>query len=154
MSSQEQLTHSLLGTRARARFGSIDGRLAQPHSTLTELLSVVEDDARQLDANLHEAHELVQDIRVHVKRRVVRPDGSLDGGLRHQYQAFDKSQRAESDAYEVYAADLELFRKRQRMSLGVAEADSDRKTLVRCRRAYISMLIRCRNRALLILEAG
>ena len=142
------------GMRALPRGGEFDTRLAQLHSALTELLAIVEEDARHLDASLEDAHELVQGIRVRVKKLATPPDGSVHGRLRRHYDAFNRAREAESDAYEVYADDLEHFRKRQRMSLAVAESDSDRRTLVRRRRTYISMLSRCRMRTLPILDIG
>ena len=118
------------------------GQLTRLQSALTDLLCVIYDDARQMDANLDDAHDLVQSIRMLVRQRVLRPGRPADDSQQlHAYHAFELARIAENDAYEVYAGDLECFRKRQRLNLGVAESDSDRLALVKRRRAYISVLL-------------
>lgn len=116
-------------------------RLVRQQSTLTELLRSVQDDARRLDASLDDAHEIAASICRVVRRSVFGRDGPLDlPAYQDNYDTFESACVDESDIHEVYADDLERYRKRQRKDLGLAESDSDKLTVVKRRRIYISAL--------------
>jgi hypothetical protein len=116
-------------------------RLVRQQTTLTELLSSVQDDARRLDASLDDAHEIAVSICQVVRRSVFGRDGPLDlPAYRDNCDTFEATCVDESDIHEVYADDLERHRKRQRKDLGLAESDSDKLTVVKRRRIYISAL--------------
>jgi hypothetical protein len=104
-----------------------------------------------MDANLADAHELVRNIRVLVEQ--FRPGGTPVDRQQCAYDAFEFARITENDAYEVFADDLERFRKRQLLNLGVAESDSDRYALVKRRRAYIATLATCRAKVSAVLAA-
>lgn len=135
----------------RPECGGTGERLARVQSTLTELLCVIDDDARHMDANLGDAHELVRSMRMLVGQG---HRGRTAGGSREQRacHAFELARVAENDAYGIYAYDLERFRKRRRQDLGVAELDSDMCALVKRRRAYISTLLACQTHVSAILR--
>jgi hypothetical protein len=129
------------------------GPLADLQSALTDLLAVVDDDARSLDENSEHAHQLVADICRRIRRTVFGPGGPLDPVLYQQtYDAFNATRDAENDMYEVYASDLECCRRRVLKDLGVAESDSDRLVLVERRREYIRRLLVFHAQAKAILE--
>ena len=130
-------------------------RLIYLQSALADLLCVVGDDAWQMDANLDDAHELIRSIRM--LTRQFRLNGTRhDSRQQRTCDAFESARIAENDAHEIFAGDLERFRKRQRLNLGVVEADSDRCALVKRRRAYIATLLACHRQvsAFLTLGAG
>jgi hypothetical protein len=117
-------------------------QLADLQSILTDLLGAVDGDPRSLDASSERAHKLVADICRLVKHDVFGPDGPLDSSVYKQaYDAFTATREAENDMYEVYANDLECYRRRAVKALGVAESDSDRLALVKRRREYIPRLL-------------
>jgi hypothetical protein len=122
--------------------GGTRERLDRLRSALADVLCVLDDDARQLDASLRDTHELVRDIRTLLRQ--LRDDGALLGyAQRRACDAFELARIAENDAYEVLADDLERFRKRRQLNLGVVELDSDKRALVQCRREYIATLRAC-----------
>jgi hypothetical protein len=116
-------------------------RLALSQSTLTDLLDAIDDDSRLMDASLADAHRFVEEIFNCVAMEMFGPDGPLSPSAhQREYNAFKRARFDENDMFEVYADDLERYRKRQMKDLGVAESDSDRLILVRRRRVYISKL--------------
>lgn len=122
--------------------GGTEERLTRLQSALAELLCVIDEDVRQMDANLDDAHNLVQSLRTLAKQRLFWADGhACSSQERRAYHAFELARAVESDAHEVFADDLERFRMRQRLDLSVAESDSDASVLVKRRRAYISALL-------------
>lgn len=126
----------------RPGLGGTEERLACLQSVLTDLLCVIDEDAGQMDANLDDAHNLVQNLRALAKQWLFWADGhKADSQGWPAYRTFERARAAENDAHEVYAADLERFRKRQRLNIGVAESDSDRSALVKRRRAYVAALL-------------
>lgn len=126
----------------RPGLGGTEERLTCLQTVLTDLLCVIDEDARQMDANLDDAHNLVQSLRTLAKQWLFCADGhTSDSQEWRAYRTFERARAAENDAHEVYATDLERFRKRQRLNIGVAESDSDRSVLVKRRRAYISALL-------------
>ena len=132
----------------------VDAQLSQLHATLSSLLSVIDDDARQLDANLQDAHALIRNMSRRAEQFVNQTEAPTDHDLLCRFHALDKARVAESDAYEVFADDLECFRKRQLLSLKVAESDSDRHVLVKRRREYIRTLALCRDLVTAIFSVG
>jgi hypothetical protein len=117
-------------------------RLVVQHSTLTDFLRSIEDDARLMDASLEEAHKIAVSICRVVKLGVFGPGGPLDlCSYRDNCDNLDDARIDENDIYEVYADDLERHQKRQRKDLSVAESDSDKFAVVKRRRGYISSLV-------------
>lgn len=142
MPSTEEQTGSSRPVPLCPGLGGTEKRLTRLQSALAELLCVIDEDARQTDANLDDAHNLVQSLRTLAKQRLFWADGhACDSQERRAYHAFERARAVESDAHEVFAGDLERFRKRQRLDLSVAESDSDTSVLVKGRRAYISALL-------------
>ena len=136
----------------RSDRGSTRERLDRLRSALADVLCVVDDDARHLDASLGDTHELVRGIRALLQQ--LRCDGTpADYAQRRAYETFELTRRTENDAYEVFADDLERFRKRQRLNLGVLELDSDKRALVRRRREYIATLRACQTQVSAIVRA-
>ena len=121
-------------------------RLIYLQSALADLLCVVDDDGvadgcelgRRARAHPEHPHA---DEAVPAQRDPARfpPAAHL--------RRFRVARIAENDAHEIFAGDLERFRKRQRLNLGVVEADSDRCALVKRRRAYIATLLACPDRS-------
>lgn len=108
---------------------------------LTDFLTSIDDNARLMDANLDDAHEIAVSVSKVVRREVFGPHGLLDlRSYRDSYDTFESVRTDESDIYEVYADDLERHRKRQRKDLGLTESDSDKFVVVKRRRGYISAL--------------
>jgi len=139
VSSAEEQPGSSTFAASRPDSGGTHERLTHLRSVLADLLCVIDDDARHLDANLGDAHELVWNIRTLVKQ-LRSDDTQVDYLQRRAYDTFELARITENDAYEVFADDLERFRKRQRLNLGVVELDSDRYALVQRRREYIATL--------------
>ena len=132
--------------------GGTCNRLNSLGSALADVLCVVDDDARHLDASLGDAHELVRSIRTLLRQ--LRADGTqVDCAQRRAYDTFELARITENDAYEVFADDLERFRKRRRLNLGVVELDSDKRALVQRRREYIATLRACQAQVSAIVRA-
>jgi hypothetical protein len=113
---------------------------------------VVDDDARHLDASLGDTHDLVRSICTLLRQ--LRSDGTQVGYAQQRaYDNFELARITENDAYEVFSDDLERFRKRQRINLGVVELDSDKRALVQRRREYIATLHACQARVSAIVRA-
>ena len=139
--------------RGRSCGDELVGPVADLQSALTGLLAAVDDDARRLDANSKQAHQLVRDIYCLIQRIVFGPGGPLDPVLYKQTcDAFTATREAESDMYEVYASDLECYLQRAAKELSVAESDSDRLALVNRRREYIPKLLAFQAQTTAILE--
>jgi hypothetical protein len=127
--------------RAEPAAEDILTRLARQQSMLTDFLTSIDDNARLMDANLDDAHEIAVSVSKVVRREVFGPHGLLDlRSYRDSYDTFESVRTDESDIYEVYADDLERHRKRQRKDLGLTESDSDKFVVVKRRRGYISAL--------------
>jgi hypothetical protein len=139
--------------RGRSCGDELVGPVADLQSALTDLLGAADDDPRRLDANSEWAHQLITDIYRLIRRTVFGSAGPLDPVLYKQtYDAFTATREAESDMYEVYANDLECYRRRAARDLGVAESDSDRLALVSRRREYIPKLAAFQLQTAAILE--
>lgn len=131
----------------------VEERLTCLQSALADLLCVIDEDARLLDASLGDAHNLVQSLRTLAKQLAFWADGHAgDSQQWRAYRAFERARATENDVYEVYADDLERFRKRQQLNLGIAESDSDRSALVKRRRVYIAALLAYQAKLSLILD--
>lgn len=140
-------------TRWRSSGDDPIGPLADLRLALTDLLTAVDDDPRSLDTSSEHAHQLVADICRRIRRTVFGPGGPLDPLLYKQaYDAFMATREAENDMYEVYANDLECYRRRAVKQLGVAESDSDRLALVKRQREYIPRLLAFHAQTKAILE--
>ncbi len=117
------------------------GHLTTLQSTLTDLLDAIDDDVRRMDANLPEAHRLVEEIRSVIKKKVFNTDGLLSPSAYHDsHKAFQDARAEENKTYDVYTEDLECYQQRRTKSLGVAETDSDKSVLVERRDIYIRKL--------------
>ena len=96
------------GSSRRDAGDDILERLARLQLTLTDLLGAVDDDAQRMDANLEDAHRLVEEIRGCAKQEVFRSHGPTNSSVRQRdYKEFEKARVAENDAYEIYSDDLE-----------------------------------------------
>ena len=116
-------------------------QLASLQRSLTRFLDVIDAEAKQLDASSSDAHEIVENIRSLVKRRVFCSGGPLDPSVyQDNHSAFEEARTAENDGHEMYVYALERYQRRQVSDLDVSESDSDRSALVRRRREYISTL--------------
>jgi hypothetical protein len=105
--------------------------LEEEELILTQFLEIIDYDVRLLDANLEDAHRLVEDIRGLLKKYV--PDTnqlSSSAGVRETYDRLDQARAIENDSYELYAHDLERYQERGK----------DLDEVVKRRRAYISEL--------------
>src|ERR1700722_5558624 len=100
-------THENIQAAEHASSEDCVARLARQHSTLTELLRSIQDDAWRLDASLGDAHEIAVSICRVVKRSVFGRNGPLDlPAYQKNYDTFECACIDESDIYEVYADDL------------------------------------------------
>lgn len=151
MSPAEDQPRSATLTPRADRAGTCE-KLGRLRAALTDVLCVVDDDARHLDASLSDAHELIRSIRTLLTQ--LRSGGiQVDYAQRRAYDSFELARITENDAYEVFAGDLERFRKRQRLHLGVLELDSDKRALVQRRREYIATLRACQAQVSAIVRA-
>lgn len=135
----------------RDRLRSLEAGRADPHgfaedlarqlSMLREILRFVGDEARLMDANLDDTHEIASRIGKLVQHRVFGSDGPCPRSDHPDiYRQFEQARDDESDIYEVYADDLERHQKRQRRDLAIADSDADKLAVVKRRRIYIAIL--------------
>ena len=105
--------------------------LVEEELILAQFLDTIDYDVRLLDANLEDAHRLVEDIRGFVKKYVLDSSRlSVSSGVRDVCMAFEKVRVTENDLYELYAHDLERYQ----------EQGKDLDVVVKRRRAYFSEL--------------
>lgn len=122
-------------------------------TTLTGLLAAIDDDPRLMDANVKEAHRLVEDIRAIIKKKVFGPGGPLSPyAYEDTLKDFDDARSEEYVMHEVYIGDLERYTKRRAEDLGVDKLDSDTLALARRRGVYIGTLCAFRDQAAAIRE--
>lgn len=135
----------------RDRFRSLEAGRAHPHEfaedlarhlfTLREILRFVGDEARLMDANLDDTHEIASRIGKLVQQGVFGSDDPCPRSDHPDiYRQFEQARDDESDVYEVYADDLERHQKRQRRDLAIADSDADKLAVVKRRRTYIAIL--------------
>ncbi len=128
-------------------------RLARLQLTLIDLLGAVDEDAQRMDANVADAHRLVEEIRGYARQEVFSSLGTMNSSVRpRDYKEFEKARVVENDACEIYSDALERYQKRRMKGLSVAESDSDKIALVRRRRDYISKLLAFKTKASAILD--
>ena len=115
--------------------------LAHQLSTLTDILRSVGDEARLMDASLHDTHEIASRAGRLVKYGIFGPDGPWPTSPHPDtYLQFEQVRADENDVYEVYADDLERQQKRRRKDLTIADADADKTAVAKRRRTYIAIL--------------
>ena len=115
--------------------------LVQLVSTLTGILRSVGDEARLLDANLDDTHEIASRTGSLVKYEIFGPDGPRPASShRDTFLRFEQVRADENDGYEIYGDDLERQRKRRRKDLTIADADADKTAVAKRRRIYIATL--------------
>lgn len=123
-------------------------------ATLQSTLDQINDDAQILDANSHDTHELVKQIRSIIKGELFSADGLRNPAIgKELYLAYKTACDAEYDQYNIYSRTLDRYEKRRERDLSVAEVDEDTETLVERRRKYIPKLISFHANAKAILDS-
>ena len=105
--------------------------LGELQSIFTEILRSVDDDPRMMDRILESAHQLVEGIRNIVKQRVFVPDGLDPSRYKDTYDIFELTRGDENAGTELYANDLDRYRRQQLRDLDV---------VLKRRRIYIAVL--------------